>query len=386
MRDLQHYSIGEVAALLGVSPHAIRAWERRYGILSPERGLNRHRRYSAEDIEFLRDVKRTADINGTSLRLALEVVNGSLELPTATTNPAAQPNHAEVPGADSPPLADVWRAVRDAVPNLIMLLDTDGRVVEANVAVARLLGVVRQRIAGLKFIGLVDPFDRMKASRLYRPQLRAVSSWELNLETKEGVKLFSFSAWPVAAAENTYLAVVGHEMFRRETRTEPSARAAVAGNRGTNGPASMHALQSLFDNLPFGVAVTTVGREPRIVYSNRSLNQELGLRAGSLLGRRVSEVLGQELVTDGRPMDAQGSARRSPRRTTRTVVFNTHHALRTVVIRPMFSANDSVTSCLIVVMPQASLTDEWRRTSSSNGHAATATKAPGYRKPDRSDR
>lgn len=368
MRDLQHYSIGEVAALLGVSPHAIRAWERRYGILSPERGLNRHRRYSAEDIEFLRDVKRTADVNGTSLRLALEVVNGSLELGSTAGTPMRHPTHVDNPeAADSHLPSDVWRAVGDVVPNLIMLLDADGVVVEANVAVARLLGVVRQRVAGLKFIGLVDPFDRMKASMLYRPQMRAVSSWELNLETKDGPRLFSFSAWPVASGETTYLAVIGSEMFRRRGRTEADARLAGAV-RGVGEPSTIHALQELFDRLPVGVAVATVGTEPHVVYSNRSLNPQLGLPAGSLMGRRVSDLLGQELFHESPPAGSPGRTRKGPRLTTRKTIVKTNDELRAVFIRPMFSANDTVTSYLIVVMPQAPATDQkGGRTSSSIG-------------------
>ncbi|HET9781763.1 MAG TPA: MerR family transcriptional regulator [Candidatus Dormibacteraeota bacterium] len=372
MRQPQHYSIGEVAALLGVSPHAIRAWERRYGILSPERGVNRHRRYSAEDIEFLRDVKRTADINGTSLRLALEIVNGSVEL-AGGASPTPQPAVAETQDTQATTQSDVWRTLGDTVPFLIMLLDSEGVIVEANVAVARLLGVVRQRIAGRKFIGLVDPFDRMKASMLYRPRLRAVASWELNLTTPDGARLFSFSSWPVLVGDNTYLAVMGSEMFTHGGAGAPQA----ATSRGVGGGDFLYVLQGLFDRLPVGVAVATVGREPRIVYSNLSLSLQLGLSSPSLLGRRVSDVLGHELFKDVLRANTQG------RTASRKLVMK--HQARTVVIRPMFSANDAVTSCLIVVMTEAPVSDDEGAKASKGvpARVAGAAPAPGYRKRDR---
>jgi DNA-binding transcriptional MerR regulator len=371
LRQLQYYSIGEVAALLGVSPHAIRAWERRYGIIRPERGVNRRRRYSAEDIEFLQDVKRTADINGTSLRLALEIVNGSFELSAATSS-SARPTLVDTEYSDQPIPSDVWRTLGDTVPFLLMLLDTEGVVVAANVAVARLLGSVRQRIAGRKFIGLVDPFDRMKASMLYRPQFRAVSSWELNLTTKYGAKLFSFSSWPVLVSDKAYLAVMGTEMF-----VQGDAAAPAVSGRGVAGAGGMHTLQGLFDSLPVGVAVATVGREPRIVYSNLSLNLQLRLPAGHLLGRRVSDVLGPELARDVLRTNTRA------RMTATTLVVN--GSRRNVITRPMSSANGSVTSCLIVVMTETSTSDPGAAETSRHaiGRGANAAQAPGYRKHDR---
>lgn len=354
MRQTQYYSIGEVAALLGVSPHAIRAWERRYGMLRPERGPNHQRRYTAEDIEFLGDVRRTADINGTSLRLALEIVNGSRDLSVASSA-SGRPRLVDIDIGDNPTPSDMWRALGDTVPFLLMLLDTEGAVVEANIAVARLLGTVRQRVTGRKFIALVDPFDRVKASMLYRPQFRAVSSWELNLSMKAGPKLFSFNSWPVLIGGKSYLAIMGTEMFmhRDDTALAASFRGMSAGGLNT--------LQGLFDSLPVGVAVATVGREPRIVYSNLSLNQQLRLPARRLLGLRVSDVLGPELVKD--------VLRTNSRARITSTTLAVKGSLRTVTVRPMWSPNGTVTSWLIVVMTEASANDA--------GPAETSTHAIG---------
>lgn len=53
MNDTQKYSIGYVQKRTGLSVHVIRAWEHRYQAVTPLRGDNDHRVYSAADIERL---------------------------------------------------------------------------------------------------------------------------------------------------------------------------------------------------------------------------------------------------------------------------------------------------------------------------------------------
>lgn len=48
------YSIAAVSKLTGISCHALRAWERRYGFPSPDRSPSGHRRYDAGQVETLR--------------------------------------------------------------------------------------------------------------------------------------------------------------------------------------------------------------------------------------------------------------------------------------------------------------------------------------------
>jgi DNA-binding transcriptional MerR regulator len=56
------YRIGDVARFVGVSTHAIRAWERRYGTVEPERTPGGSRRYDAEQIERLKTLKELTDL------------------------------------------------------------------------------------------------------------------------------------------------------------------------------------------------------------------------------------------------------------------------------------------------------------------------------------
>ncbi len=47
------YTIAAVSKLTGVSCHALRAWERRYGFPTPHRSQTGHRRYDAEQVRLL---------------------------------------------------------------------------------------------------------------------------------------------------------------------------------------------------------------------------------------------------------------------------------------------------------------------------------------------
>lgn len=47
------FRIDHVAKLTGMSKHVIRSWEKRFDLLKPERGENRYRSYSQEDVDLL---------------------------------------------------------------------------------------------------------------------------------------------------------------------------------------------------------------------------------------------------------------------------------------------------------------------------------------------
>ncbi|MBX3131118.1 MAG: MerR family transcriptional regulator [Polyangiaceae bacterium] len=55
--DTPRYRIGAVAKMVGISTHALRAWERRYGALSPERTGAGDRLYVDGDVARLRIIK-----------------------------------------------------------------------------------------------------------------------------------------------------------------------------------------------------------------------------------------------------------------------------------------------------------------------------------------
>jgi len=52
--DDPKYPVKRVSDLTGINPVTLRAWERRYGVLKPERNENRYRLYSDRDLAILR--------------------------------------------------------------------------------------------------------------------------------------------------------------------------------------------------------------------------------------------------------------------------------------------------------------------------------------------
>ena len=86
MRMAADLRIGELARRAGVSPEVLRAWERRYGLLQPERSAGGYRLYSAEDERRVRTM--TAALGrgisaGEAARLALDA--GEDATPTVET-------------------------------------------------------------------------------------------------------------------------------------------------------------------------------------------------------------------------------------------------------------------------------------------------------------
>jgi MerR family transcriptional regulator, light-induced transcriptional regulator len=55
------YRIGDVARFVGVSTHALRAWERRYGTVAPHRTAGGSRLYDAAQIDRLKTLKELTD-------------------------------------------------------------------------------------------------------------------------------------------------------------------------------------------------------------------------------------------------------------------------------------------------------------------------------------
>ncbi|MEI2265230.1 MerR family transcriptional regulator [Erwinia sp. CGal63] len=52
------YSIGDVAERCRINPVTLRAWQRRYGLLKPQRTEGGHRQFDDEDIQRIEEIKR----------------------------------------------------------------------------------------------------------------------------------------------------------------------------------------------------------------------------------------------------------------------------------------------------------------------------------------
>ena len=201
------FSISEVAASLRVSTHAIRVWERRYRLPTPARDRGGQRRYTAEDVQLLFRVSHAATVRGHSLRLASLEAQGLLsedvtDVPGPLTSAATQISSIQT---------QAWLHVADAIPDILMLVDGEGRIVDCNVATARLRDTVRENLRGMKLADLVIDYDRAKAVRLYRPTPRRRDAWELRMPSPGDNKLrvVAFDSRVIVTREGRLLGLVG---------------------------------------------------------------------------------------------------------------------------------------------------------------------------------
>jgi DNA-binding transcriptional MerR regulator len=207
------FSIGEVAASLRVTPHAIRAWERRYKLPRPARDHSGQRTYTAEDVELLLRINHAVTVHGHSLKLAALEAQGLLieELQDASALPSAAAGEAPAPNGQP------WRRVADAIPELLMLVDSEGTIVDCNIATARLRDTVRENLRGARLTDLVIDYDRAKAARLYRPSPRYRDAWELRLRSRTGQQtVVAFDSRPVAAGGSRLLGLIGRTVSQAQ--------------------------------------------------------------------------------------------------------------------------------------------------------------------------
>ena len=99
------YRIGTVSALTGINQSTLRAWERRYGIVDPQRSEGGYRVYSREDVARLSRVKELVD-RGLKVSEAVDAVTG--------------PGHALHPRGDDP--VDI-PSIRTELFNAVVGLD-----------------------------------------------------------------------------------------------------------------------------------------------------------------------------------------------------------------------------------------------------------------------
>jgi DNA-binding transcriptional MerR regulator len=190
------FSISEVAASLRVTPHTVRAWERRYTLPLPARDRGGQRRYTAEDVELLLRISHAVTVRGHSLKLA------SLEAQGLLTDDVADFGNL--------PVAVAAAVESPVIPELLILVDSEGTIVDCNIATARIRDTVRENLRGARLTDLVIDYDRAKAARLYRPSPRRRDAWELRMRSRTGIQtVVAFDSRLIAAGGAHLLGLIG---------------------------------------------------------------------------------------------------------------------------------------------------------------------------------
>ncbi|WP_312689357.1 MerR family transcriptional regulator [Kosakonia sp.] len=125
------YSIGEVAEKCGINPVTLRAWQRRYGLLKPQRSVGGHRQFDDTDIQRIEAIKRWIE-SGVSVSKVKALLDDN---PQAAADPWA---------AVQEEILAVLREVRPAkLRHLVAALGTKHR---ANVLIDNIIVPVRLRL------------------------------------------------------------------------------------------------------------------------------------------------------------------------------------------------------------------------------------------------
>jgi DNA-binding transcriptional MerR regulator len=80
-------SIRELSEISGVNSVTLRAWERRYGLLKPQRTPKGHRYYQQEDVEKIRHILRWLD-RGVAISKVKQLLEDETIAPPGSDNPA----------------------------------------------------------------------------------------------------------------------------------------------------------------------------------------------------------------------------------------------------------------------------------------------------------
>lgn len=146
------FTISKLAKLTGFSPLLLRAWERRHGILQPERLESGHRRYTPEDLAVLHNVRVLLDQGWKIGDIARK---GREQL--ALTNTAASIVESGIASSVDEPTEDyldgrhpaiAW-SILEALPLAVIVTDKRGLVRWINRGVAILCGYDLAELHGL---------------------------------------------------------------------------------------------------------------------------------------------------------------------------------------------------------------------------------------------
>lgn len=146
------FTIGRLAQLTGFTTTVIRVWERRHAFLKPVRLENGHRRYTAQDLSVLQNVRALLD---QGVRIGDIARMGREELIRAA-------NQSSTPVGDASPISslaedffdgrhsDVAWSILDALPCAVIVTDKRGLVRWVNRGVAMLCGYDLAELHDLK--------------------------------------------------------------------------------------------------------------------------------------------------------------------------------------------------------------------------------------------
>ena len=122
MLSREGFSIGETAAIVGVSTDVIRSWERRLSLGLNHRTRSNQRRYWMEDIQRFIAIRRHHESGGLPL-----VESAARAMKTVNHGEAPEPAPERATALDA-----FWAGLVDQLPEMLIVIDEAGRITAAN--------------------------------------------------------------------------------------------------------------------------------------------------------------------------------------------------------------------------------------------------------------
>lgn len=246
--------VGELARRTGVGVSTLRAWERRFQFLQPERSPAGHRLYEESDVDRVDAVLRLV-AEGLTLAAAItRVGTGMLQAGEAEAMLYGQILEAAEQG--------VWVA-------------RDGRTRYVNRRVAEIMGYSVEELAAIPVLDFFDPED-LPFIREQTARVRAGHRLQFttHLRRSDGTMIFvELISTPLLNLTGRYEGAVAlvNDITER-SKAEAEARLRV----------------TLLDSI--GEAVTASGPDGTILYVNAAAERLFGWRAADVMGRNSRDV------------------------------------------------------------------------------------------------
>lgn len=239
----EFFEISAVARLTGISSHVLRVWERRYGVVEPQRSDSKRRRYTREDIQRLSLLKTLVD-NGHAIGSVAKLSTAQLEerLANALDAKASEASLESAAPAGVCRLAligtKIRQAVRDASDHTPAL-----RIIGEFASPEELTSSLRPGSADLLLIERDTVFpediseiqDLIAATRVRRAILVYQFARE-DLILPLDIKRITALRAPVDAAEIQLACIADIQLALRSGRPERAAAAAPSPSRGLRTP------------------------------------------------------------------------------------------------------------------------------------------------------
>ena len=207
------FSIGEAAAIVGVSTHVIRSWERRLSIGLNHRTRSNQRRYWLEDVQRFAAIRKLHVVGGLPLvESAARALSARSE--ASTDSPRVEPSR----------MKDYWARLIDILPSLLLVLDETGKVMTAN-ATARAKLNVRMGSSFTRFApgGWRHTYQALRRGAGTRRQPTILA-----MRSRSGILFVDASVVPLGRMPDTPVLVIGAHVRERTPAPKAGPRISAA--------------------------------------------------------------------------------------------------------------------------------------------------------------